>query len=210
VAEQPVAEQEVRSPEGDPATAPQSNPEGETSGGTARKPRGRRLAALATLGVLLAGGIAAWAAGRTSAPSPSASAPQSPSPGGCAKAADRPVTAGLTIGTPAAGTVLRGDSTEARGTVTLLEGEHPPWLMLFAQGECRYYLEQPVLVKGIDWSSVVYVDPAQRGGYAVFVVVVDAADDATLHRLAAAGGSPSIARLPPSARFVNVAVRCCA
>jgi hypothetical protein len=158
--------------------------------------------------VLLVAGAAIWFTTRgteASAPPPAVSSPA----GTCGQPAERAVTAGLTIAVPEPGFVLKGDATEARGTATLLPGERPPWLLLFAVGECRYYLEQPVIMSGADWTSVIYVDPTQRGLYAVFIVMVNAEDDERLHTLAAAGGSPNIERLPASARFVDIGVRCC-
>jgi hypothetical protein len=169
----------------------------------------RWAAALVGLAALVIAGAAVWVLDDRRKPGVAAADPSSEAPG-CAQPVDKPVTAGLTIATPVPGILLQGDATEARGTVTLVRGERPPWLMLFAPGVCQYYLEQPVIMSGVEWTSVIYVDPTQHGTYVVYIVAVNAADDDMLHRLAAAGGSPSIPRLPPSARFVNIAVRCCA
>jgi hypothetical protein len=166
--------------------------------------------ALAAALVLLAAAGTVWAVNRHPADAAVRSVPSpSPSPSRCLSPAGKPVTAGLTIGTPEPGSMLHGKATEARGTLTLQEGERPPWVMLYAVGECRYYLEQPVTATGHEWTTVVYVDPSQTGAYMVFIAAVDAADDANLARLASAGGSPNITRLPPSARYVAIDVRCC-
>jgi hypothetical protein len=121
---------------------------------------------------------------------------------------DQPEVPGLTISAPAPGTVVTGDSVAASGTVDLAEGERA-WLLLHATVACRFYLVSPVEVSGRTWKSTLYVDPAQRGAFGAYVVVVGAAEDDRLHRLAAAGGSPSIEQLPAGARAVHVSVRCC-
>ncbi|MBM7857185.1 hypothetical protein [Lentzea nigeriaca] len=137
-----------------------------------------------------------------------ASADRPPHKQSCARP-DQAAGPGLSMGAPAAGTIVRGDSVEASGTVELKPGERPPWLLLHAIGACRFYLVQPVVVDGTSWKSTLYVNPDERGMYGAYVVVVGAADDERFHELAAAGGSPSIERLPEGARSVHVTVRCC-
>jgi hypothetical protein len=97
----------------------------------------------------------------------------------------------------------------AQGTVHLAAGETPPWLLYYAIGECKFYLETPVMVTGDTWEGPFYYDPAQKGSYVAYVMVVNAADDAHLHDIADKSRSPFIIRLPPSARVAHVTIRCC-
>lgn len=117
---------------------------------------------------------------------------------------------GLSISEPLSGTLLLGDAALARGTVSLGPDDRPPWLMLYAIGECKFYLVAPVMADGGTWSGTLYVDPAQHGAFVAYVVVVDATYDARRHAIAAGSRSPYIVRLPPGARVVHVTVRCCA
>jgi len=118
---------------------------------------------------------------------------------------------GLELSAPTPGQMITSDSTAARGSVQLAPGERPPWLLLYAVGECRYYVEAPVIVAGNgDWSGTLYLDPTQHGAFAIYVAVVSPDVDRQLRELVAGGGSPSLARLPPDARVVHAGIRCCA
>jgi len=128
----------------------------------------------------------------------------------CVNPPDKPTGTGLAMTAPTSGLTLTGDSAEAAGTVTLAPGESPPWLLLYAPGDCKFYLVGPVAVSGDTWAGTLYVDPTQRGSYGAYVVVVDNATDERLHRIAESSRSPFIVRLPTGARVVHVTVRCCA
>ncbi|SES07942.1 hypothetical protein SAMN05216188_12172 [Lentzea xinjiangensis] len=127
----------------------------------------------------------------------------------CPNPPDRTAGDGITMTAPAPGTLLTGDGVEARGTVELRPGERPPWLLLYAPGVCKFYVQQPVTVSGTTWSGTLYFDPVQPGRFVGYVVVVDAATDRWLAELTSSGKSPYIVRLPPGARAVHVTVRCC-
>jgi len=127
----------------------------------------------------------------------------------CLNPPDKPAGAGLTMVAPGPGTLLTGDSTEATGKVSLAPDERPPWLLLYAIGQCRFYLEAPTLVSRDTWSGTLYYDPAQRGAFVAYAMVVKAADDQRLHEIVEASRSPYIVRLPAGARIVHVTVHCC-
>lgn len=128
----------------------------------------------------------------------------------CINPPDKPTGAGLSMTAPVSGTMLVGDTVEARGTVTLAPDERPPWLLLYAIGACTFYLIAPVMVSGDTWAGTLYVDPTQHGTFVAYVMVVDGATDQQLHDLAAASRSPFIVRLPVGARVAHVTIRCCA
>ena len=127
----------------------------------------------------------------------------------CRNPSDSSTGDGITMTAPASGTLLTGDGVEARGTVELAPGEKPPWLLLYAPGACKFYVQQPVTVSGNAWSGTLYFDPTQPGTFVGYAVVVDAATDQRLAELSTSGKSPYIVRLPPGARAVHVTVRCC-
>lgn len=209
-------------PAADPAVGKAVGDAAETAaadtGHQRRRYPGAALAVL--LAVAIVAGLSAWTALRPDrptgpVPSPSAStgtaadeltSGQPP----CRNPPDVASGTGLTIAEPVPGTLLLGDATLTRGAVSLGPDERPPWLMLYAVGECRFYLVAPVMVEDGRWSGTLYVDPTQHGTFVAYVVVVGARYDAKLHAIAAESRSPYIVRLPPGARTVHVTVRCCA
>lgn len=126
----------------------------------------------------------------------------------CRNGPDRPAAEGLSISTPKTNAVIDGDEIPVAGTIDLRQDEKP-WLLLYAVGECKFYIVSTVRVDGTTWHGTLYVDPAQHGPYGAYVVVVDAAADQRLYELQTAGGSPFVDTLPAGSREAHVTVRCC-
>ncbi|MET8764457.1 hypothetical protein [Lentzea sp. NPDC004782] len=126
----------------------------------------------------------------------------------CRNGPDRPAVEGLSISTPKTNAVINGDEIPVAGTIDLHPDEKP-WLLLYAVGQCRFYIVSTVRVDGTTWHSTLYVDPAQHGPYGAYVVVVDATTDQRLYELQTAGGSPFVDTLPAGSREAHVTVRCC-
>ncbi|HYN94543.1 MAG TPA: hypothetical protein VES42_11895 [Pilimelia sp.] len=166
--------------------------------------------------VILVAAATAWAvarpdppaAGHSTAPASAGDALVTGTPP-CRNPPDKPTGANLAMTEPQPGTLLTGDATVARGTVSLGPDERPPWLMLYAVGVCKFYLVAPVMVDGATWSGTLYADPTQHGSFVAYVVAVGAEHDARLHAIASASRSPFIVRLPTGSRVVHVTVRCC-
>ncbi|MGH3871871.1 MAG: PASTA domain-containing protein [Pseudonocardiaceae bacterium] len=118
--------------------------------------------------------------------------------------------AGLAITSPGQGDLLR-EVNESSGTAHLASGEHL-WLLLCAPGIHLFYFvseeyrEFPV--SGDTWHGQVRLDPNEHGEYLLYAVVVNTEDNQIMVQNAERNGSP-LSELPHSARYQNVAVRCC-